>query len=184
MLSSENKMFPWLIVSAAGHMLAGVLLITSMPDDQQTVKNYRVSMSPGGYSLFTGSGGRPESRAGNPNKEAGKKSSENIQRGGQEDAAAAVSYAEMVAALLNENKAYPHAARRMKIEGTAVIRLRIERSGRLLSADLTESSGSPLLDDAVLSMVKRTGKFPPFPESVYSESEVFSVPVRFSLKKD
>jgi protein TonB len=57
--------------------------------------------------------------------------------------------------------AYPPAARRMGEEGSVVIRIHIGRDGRVLRAELAQSSGSPRLDQAALAHALAAWRFQP-----------------------
>jgi TonB family protein len=57
-------------------------------------------------------------------------------------------------------KRYPPAARRLGIEGTAVVRFRLEPSGQVAAVELLESSGSSILDRASLETVRAAAPLP------------------------
>ena len=71
-----------------------------------------------------------------------------------EDAAGEEAFAAGVRASIEEQKTYPMAARQTGISGTVDIRYVLSRSGKLLSAEVAVSSGSPLLDRAALRAVQ------------------------------
>lgn len=56
--------------------------------------------------------------------------------------------------LMNSHKRYPLLARRMGAEGTVVIEAVIDSQGRILSAQVVQSSGSPILDDDAMALLK------------------------------
>jgi periplasmic protein TonB len=64
--------------------------------------------------------------------------------------------------------------------GAAKVAFTIDRSGRLISETLIESTGSPLLDAEAIAMVKRAQPFPPPPAEVREDSPKFELPVVFS----
>ncbi len=68
-----------------------------------------------------------------------------------------------------------------RIEGVVVLRLTIERSGTLADAAIAESSGSPVLDEAALEMVRRAVPLPPLPQGEAVERVVMLVPVTYKL---
>ena len=76
-------------------------------------------------------------------------------QGPTEDLAGEEAFAAGVRASIEEQKTYPMAARQMGMSGTVDIRYVISRSGKLLSAEVAESSGSPLLDRAALRAVQQ-----------------------------
>ena len=60
--------------------------------------------------------------------------------------------------------------------GTAVVTVTISRDGRVLNAELSQPSGNPALDQAVLAAAYN--EFPNFPADVGEGSLSFSVPIR------
>jgi protein TonB len=52
------------------------------------------------------------------------------------------------------------------MKGRVVVRFKMDESGQLLSSEITQSSGSPLLDDAALRLLKRASPFPRPPPGV------------------
>jgi len=92
-----------------------------------------------------------------------------------------LSYGAVLLRWLERYREYPRAARLRRIEGVVVLRLTIERSGRLAEAAVAESSGSPLLDDAALAMARRAAPMPPLPRGEGVERVVMLVPIAFRL---
>ena len=83
---------------------------------------------------------------------------------------------------LDNHKHYPESARERSEEGRAVLQFRVDRSGRVLSYALLQSTGHPDLDAAVDQMM-RGANLPPFPpDMVVSDVEV-SVAIRFALAR-
>jgi protein TonB len=64
--------------------------------------------------------------------------------------------------------------------GTAKVEFVIDRQGKLISRELVESTGSELLDAAVLRMVERAEPFPEPPAEVTDLTFTFTVPVIFA----
>lgn len=68
-----------------------------------------------------------------------------------------------------------------KIKGASnrvVIRLKVAPNGRLQSASVAKSSGSAKVDQAVLTSVRRIGKFAKAPKQLTKSSYGFTLPVR------
>jgi protein TonB len=61
------------------------------------------------------------------------------------------------------NLNYPDEARRQQLHGQLVLTVSINRDGSVKSADVIQSSGHKLLDDAALRIVKLAAPFPPIP---------------------
>ena len=78
---------------------------------------------------------------------------------------------------------YPRMARRMGWEGTATVRITVDRHGRLAGApDLVDSSNHSALDEEALKMVKAAAPFDNFPGAADEEEREFVIPVRFRLQ--
>ena len=76
---------------------------------------------------------------------------------------------------INEHKIVP-ATRRM---GTVIVRFTVSPDGKLLSREITKSSGSEQLDKAALAALESAEPFPPFPEGVTGDELALSLPFNF-----
>ena len=56
--------------------------------------------------------------------------------------------------LMNGRKRYPLLARRMGAEGTVVIEVVIDANGQIVTASITQSSGSSILDDDAMKLLR------------------------------
>jgi protein TonB len=91
-------------------------------------------------------------------------------------------YRAALSSWLESHKHYPESARARGEEGRVVLRFRVDRSGRVLSHAIVQSTGHPDLDAAIDQMMKGAS-LPPFPaEMAASEVEV-SVAIRFGLAR-
>lgn len=63
------------------------------------------------------------------------------------------------------NLNYPDEARRRQLSGTVVINIGIRRNGSVERADIVQSSGIPLLDEAALRIAKLAEPYPPLPKT-------------------
>lgn len=72
-------------------------------------------------------------------------------------------------------KRYPRGAG----QGTAALRLKVFRNGRLQGVAITRSAGSAALDRAATDAVRRAGRFPPAPAALTEASYSFSMRVTF-----
>ena len=61
------------------------------------------------------------------------------------------------------NLNYPDEARRRRLEGQVVISVAIRRDGSVERAEVVDSSGQPLLDQAALRIVRLAEPYPPLP---------------------
>ena len=91
------------------------------------------------------------------------------------------SYAGVLAAHLNRYKSYPVSARRQGREGTARLRLVVDRTGGVLDARIARSAPFPEFDEAAMSMLARAQPLPPFPHGMTETEIVVMVPVTFEL---
>jgi len=91
-------------------------------------------------------------------------------------------YRSALAAWLESHKRYPETARTRGEEGRAVLRFRVERSGRLLDHALVQGTGYPDLDAAIDQMM-RGAVLPPFPADMTASDIDVSVTVRFALSR-
>jgi protein TonB len=71
-------------------------------------------------------------------------------------------------------KRYPRAARRMGIEGAAVVRFKLQPRGQVEAVELLESSGSEILDKASLETVRDAAPLP-FKEGWLKVGIVFKI---------
>ena len=71
---------------------------------------------------------------------------------------------------------YPEFALRMGQQGTVTLLLTVDDAGRVVSAEIKESSGSPILDDAAEKWVKRHWIVPPV-----DGGHLFVAPIKYKI---
>lgn len=98
------------------------------------------------------------------------------------DPAVAQTYEQQLLSWLNQYKQYPKLALRRGIEGDCVVRIVIDRSGRVQSSSLEVSSKNNLLDREALAMVERANPFPAPPQEVPGRTLEYVIPVSFDLQ--
>ena len=76
-------------------------------------------------------------------------------------------------------KWYPYIARRKGIEGTVLLKLRLDKYGELVGVDIKESSGHTILDHAAVSLLKKAC---PFRHGMEKDIAI-EVPVTYALVK-
>ena len=86
-----------------------------------------------------------------------------------------------LAAWLQAHKTYPEPARRAGIEGRAVLRFTLDRSGAVHEVTLLQSSGSTLLDTAATALLR--GAMLPPPPAGGAETVTLNLPLRYSLER-
>ena len=93
-----------------------------------------------------------------------------------------VSWQNSVMLQINRHKRYPSAARSQDMQGVVQVRVLIDRGGRLMSSEIAGSSGSALLDEEALDILKRASPLPPLPVGVQGETLNLNIPIRFRIK--
>jgi len=90
-------------------------------------------------------------------------------------------YLALLRKLIEKCKEYPLLARRRHLEGTAVVRFEVTRSGSLKGVALAGSSGSSILDESALHAVQSVGGLPPLPAELAERELKVEVPLTFRL---
>lgn len=103
-------------------------------------------------------------------------------RGQQNGRANASSYNALVLAHLQRYRVYPAEARSRGITGVSTVRFTLSRSGAVVSVSLSRGSGTAMLDQAALAMVRRASPFPAIPPGLGRSSMSFAAPIRFNLR--
>ena len=96
--------------------------------------------------------------------------------------ASAVSWKRRIGLHLQRNKRYPAAAQARREHGIARVAFLVDRTGRVISSSVVQSSGSAALDRETLDLLQRAQPLPVPPPDVPGGPFSFSVPVRFDLQ--
>jgi periplasmic protein TonB len=100
----------------------------------------------------------------------------------QADISSALSaYGGVLGRAIAKQKSYPKIAERRGWQGTALLDLKIDSNGEVLSAEIRESSGYDTLDKRALEMVKLASPFPAPPKELQGRTFNITVPVSFKL---
>jgi protein TonB len=91
------------------------------------------------------------------------------------------SYQAMISAWLESHKRYPESARERGEEGSAALRFRIDRSGRVLDYSYASTGYADL--DAGLDEMLRGAQLPPFPPGMAASRIEVSLMMRFNLTR-
>jgi protein TonB len=94
---------------------------------------------------------------------------------------ATASYRAMISAWLESHKRYPETARQRGEEGSAALRFRIDRSGRVLDYSYSSTGYGDL--DAGLDEMLRGAQLPPFPPGMTASRIEVSLTMRFNLTR-
>jgi len=73
------------------------------------------------------------------------------------------------------NLNYPDKARREKLSGTLILDVVINADGELVKADLRQSSGHQILDDAAKRIVQLAAPYSPFPPKLRQQADVIHI---------
>jgi protein TonB len=82
---------------------------------------------------------------------------------------------------LASRKSYPEEARRRGEEGHVAVRFTVDKSGRVVDAAIVSPSGSTLLDEAALGLL-RQAMLPPFPPDMTQARITITTTMRYSLR--
>jgi TonB family protein len=125
------------------------------------------------------------SAAANPSPAAASRAEGRAGAGGRAESGGTAdvsSYQSQVLAHLQRYRIYPAEAKNRGITGTAMVRFALASNGSVISASLSHGSGTAVLDEAALSMVRRASPFPPFPAGLGRSQMDFAAPIRFDLR--
>lgn len=84
--------------------------------------------------------------------------------------------------ILERNKRYPGAAQNRREQGVVLVSFVVDKLGRLQSSHIVRSSGHAALDDEAISLLHRSGPFPPPPPDLPGAHVSVVAPVRFNLQ--
>jgi periplasmic protein TonB len=83
---------------------------------------------------------------------------------------------------INRYKRYPAEARAHKIEGIVNVEFTLDRLGQIVSSRVAHSSGSPVLDEEAVTLLRRAAPLPMPPQEVPPEGIHLTLPVNFHMK--
>ena len=92
------------------------------------------------------------------------------------------AYARQLSAHFKRFKKYPAMAQRLKLTGTAWVRIELQRDGTILDAQIDASSGHDILDKAALQAARSAQPLPPFPPQIAAKTRKIRIPYQFSLR--
>jgi protein TonB len=91
------------------------------------------------------------------------------------------TYISLIVQEIERKKFYPPLARRLGIEGKVVVRIVVDRGGKLKEVSVVKSSGNKILDRAALKLIKKCD-FPPLPPEYQKGTFDVEIPIRYELK--
>ena len=83
---------------------------------------------------------------------------------------------------LNRFKQYPQIAQQRRQTGTVMLSFTVAPDGRVLTAQITGSSGVYILDQEVLDLIHRAEPLPAMPVDMPQEPMQLTLPVPFTLR--
>lgn len=92
-------------------------------------------------------------------------------------------YEQQIALWIEDHKRYPEDAKAAGMEGNAVARIRINSNGKILKYALEVETGYPVLNRAVIDMIRRSDPVPSVPDNYPGASDLleFLIPISFKL---
>ncbi len=84
---------------------------------------------------------------------------------------------------LNRFKQYPRAARQAHIQGVVMLHFIMDADGKVISFEITKSSGRPVLDAEALALIQRAQPLPALPAVYPTRTLDAIVPIEFSLDR-
>lgn len=100
----------------------------------------------------------------------------------EQDKRAIARWQKKVVVHLHTHKRYPSAARRKRVQGEAVVKFTIDRSGRVVARSLTSGSGAKILDDAAVEILDRASPLPKPPAQMVGNQFELTLPIRYQVK--
>jgi len=83
---------------------------------------------------------------------------------------------------INRYKRYPATAHAHRVEGVVTIQFTVDRAGSVVQTQVVQSSGSLLLDDEAVAILRRAAPLPAPPTQAEGSTFVFSLPIRFKIR--
>ncbi len=102
--------------------------------------------------------------------------------GNAEEAARRIeAWQKAIFAHIGRFKAYPEAARKRRIKGEIVLSFVLDRNGGVSGVRIATSSGTPVLDQAAIEVLRRASPLPAPPKDVGGETIELLLPMRYQL---
>jgi protein TonB len=92
------------------------------------------------------------------------------------------SWRRQIVTRLERHKRYPAAAQARHEHGTSQLAFRLDRQGKVIESHIVRSSGSAVLDQETLDIVRRAQPFPAPPSDIAGAHVDLTVPIRFNLR--
>ncbi len=97
-------------------------------------------------------------------------------------AAGKSSWMRAVARTIASKQVYPRSALARQIEGTAKVRVTIDRSGKVMKYEVVKATGSKVLDKEIGHLMRRIDPLPKPPAEIADTGLTFVVPLIWALQ--
>jgi protein TonB len=91
-------------------------------------------------------------------------------------------YVSKIRVMIAENKQYPKRARYLGQEGTVVLKITIEKSGKIKKLKVEKAPNSQILVNASKDLLKKIVKFPSIPDDVLLQELSLNIPIVYQLE--
>jgi protein TonB len=91
-------------------------------------------------------------------------------------------YVRLVIQQIERHKVYPRTAQQRRQQGRILLRVAIDRAGRVLSYAIEQGSGHEILDREAAAMIQRASPLPPIPARLAGDRLELVLPVDFFLR--
>lgn len=92
-------------------------------------------------------------------------------------------YEQLISIWIQQHKMYPKSAKDQGVQGSALVRIRIDRQGNIKYFKMEQSTGYSILDDAIVAMVRAADPVPPVPANYPAGNLIeFLIPVSYKLR--
>jgi protein TonB len=91
-------------------------------------------------------------------------------------------YFSLVAQTIYKNKRYPRQAYSLNQEGKVVVRLQLDKNGKMLDLKVLEKAPFKSLTNATIETIKSIKKFPVIPNELGVEEITFRIPIEYKIE--
>jgi protein TonB len=91
-------------------------------------------------------------------------------------------YFSLVAQTIYKNKRYPRQAYSLNQEGKVLVRLRLDKNGKMLDLKILEYAPFKSLTNATIETIKSIKKFPVIPNELGVEEITFRIPIEYKIE--
>lgn len=91
-------------------------------------------------------------------------------------------YSSLLAQTINKNKRYPRQAYSLNQEGTVVIRLKLDKQGKVLDLTVLEKAPFKSLTNATVEAIESIKIFPPIPDELGVDEVTYRIPIEYKIQ--